>query len=130
MTRQLFLSLNGIMFVPFGLLMLLIPDTLFPMLDIELDGDGLVIASTVGSMLLSFGLICWLVRKVADNSIAIQAILMGNLLFHSIDSFLTGKAAFMGTMNQAGFIFSSMHLVFALGFAYYLWRSKKQLLTN
>ena len=108
-----------------GLMMLTIPIILFPMLEINLDADGLVMASTVGSMLFSFGLICWIGRNAEGNNPALQAILVGNLVFHAIDSFLTGKAAITGTMNGAGFIFSSMHFIFALGFGYYLWRLSK-----
>lgn len=108
------------MFIPFGIAMLALPSFLFPMLAVELEADGLVIASTVGSMLLSFGVICWLARDVAGPSPELRAILIGNLLFHSIDSFLTGKAAFLGVMNMAGFLFSSMHFLFAIGFLFYL----------
>ena len=122
MTLKNFLSINGIMFIPFGLMMLFIPAMLFPMLDVNLDTDGLIMASTVGSMLLSFGLVCWFARSETENSTSLRAILIGNLVFHSIDSFLTGNAAILGTMNAAGFIFSSMHFLFAVGFGYYLWK--------
>lgn len=122
MTLKNFLSINGIMFVPFGLMMLFMPAMLFPMLKINLDADGLLMASTVGSMLLSFGLVCWFARNEKDNSSSLKAILIGNLVFHSIDSFLTGRAAILGTMNAAGFMFSSMHFFFAVGFGYFLWK--------
>lgn len=120
MTLKNFLTINAIMFIPFGIAMLTVPSFLFPMLAVHLEADGLVIASTVGSMLLSFGVICWLARDVAGPSPELRAILTGNLLFHSIDSFLTGKAAVLGVMNMAGFLFSSMHFLFAIGFLFYL----------
>ena len=115
-----FLSINAFMFVPFGVGMLLIPQFIFPMVGVHLDPDGLVIASTVGSMLLSFGLICWFSKNESPYSIGMKAILIGNLVFHSIDSFLTGKGAITGVMNSMGFMFSSMHFLFALGFLYFL----------
>ena len=107
--------------------MLLIPSILFPMLAIHLETDGLVMASTVGSMLLSLGLICWRAREASLDSIGLQAILTGNLLFHAIDSFLTGKAAITGVMNGAGFLFSSLHFIFAVGFLYYLLMQAKKI---
>ena len=117
-----FLSINGFMFIPFGIMMLLIPTHLFPMLQVELDNDGLVMASTVGSMLFSFGLICWFARGEEGRTVSMKAILVGNFAFHAIDCFLTGKAAITGVMNEAGFIFSTMHFIFALGFMYYIWK--------
>jgi len=120
MTLRNFLSINGILFIPFGLMMVLIPTILFPILNVILDGDGLVMARTVGSMLLSFGLICWFARDVQEDNYLLQAIIIGNFTFHTIDSFLTGQAAFNGTMNEIGFVFSTMHFVLAVGFAYYL----------
>ena len=121
MTLKTFLSINGIMFVPFGVLMLTLPSKLFPMLGLNLAVDGLVMASMVGSMLLSFGVICWLGRKGVSGSVEMRALLVGNFLFHTIDSFLTAKAAFLGDMYAIGYVFSSMHLVFALLFLYYIW---------
>lgn len=108
------------MFIPFGIAMVTVPSFLFPMLALNLEADGLVMASTVGSMLLSFGVICLLGRNGAGPSIEMRALLVGNLLFHSIDSFLTGKAALLGVMNGAGYMFSSMHFLFALGFLFYI----------
>lgn len=115
------------MFIPFGIAMVTVPSFLFPILALHLEADGLVMASTVGSMLLSFGVICLLGRNGAGAgagaSTEMRALLVGNLLFHSIDSFLTGKAALLGVMNGAGYMFSSMHFLFAIGFLFYLRRS-------
>ena len=102
------------------------PSFIFPMVGVNLDADGLVMASTVGSMLLSFGVICFVARNEENNTIAMKAILIGNLLFHTIDSFLTGKGAIMGTMNAMGFMFSSMHFLFAIGFLYFLMKNKSE----
>lgn len=122
MTLRNFLSINGIMFVPFGLVMLLIPNLFFPMLSVNLDGDGLMMASMVGSMLLSFGLICWFARNAEQTGQGMRAILIGNMTFHFIDSFLTGKSAATGVMNEVGFMFSAMHLALAIGFGLFLWK--------
>lgn len=122
MTLRNFLTFNGAMFIPFGIVMLLIPHLFFPILAVNLDGDGLMMASMVGSMLLSFGLICWVARDVVQTSPALRALLIGNLTFHAIDSFLTGKAAATGAMNGLGFMFSAMHFVLAAGFGFFLWK--------
>ena len=97
----------------------------FIMIGVNLDADGTVMASTVGSMLFSFGLICWIAKdgKLTDPNM--KAILFGNLAFHCIDSFLTGKSAITGVMNQMGYMFSAMHFIFALAFSYYIWKAFK-----
>lgn len=120
MKLKTFLTLNAIMFIPFGMGMLAMPSLIFPMLNVHLDADGLVMASTVGSMLLSFGLICLIAKNETNNTAGMKAIFIGNLAFHTIDFVLTGKAAFTGVMNSFGYLFSSMHLLFALGFLYFL----------
>jgi hypothetical protein len=125
MKLKTFLTINAIMFIPFGIGMLIMPSNIFPILSVNLDADGLVMASTVGSMLLSFGLICFFAKNEASNTVSIKAILIGNLSFHTIDFMLTGKGAFTGVMNQIGYVFSTMHFLFAVGFLYYIIQSKK-----
>ena len=120
-----FLIINAVMFIPFGVGMLALPSTIFPMIGVNLDADGLVMASTVGSMLLSFGLICLFSRNERNNTAGMKAILIGNLTFHTIDSFLTGKAAVTGVMNQIGFMFSVMHFLLAVGFLYFIAKTNR-----
>lgn len=125
MKLKMFLTINAIIFIPFGVGMLAIPSMIFPMLEVNLDADGLVMASTVGSMLLSFGLICLFARNEDLKTIGMKSILIGNLTFHTIDFLLTGKGVLTGVMNSMGFVFSFMHLIFAVGFLYFLIKSKK-----
>ncbi len=126
MKLKTFLTINSIMFIPFGIGMLMIPTFIFPLIDVNLDTDGLLMASTVGSMLLSFGIICLVSRNENINTIGMKSILMGNLSYHSIDFVLTGKGAFTGAMNSMGYMFTSLHFLFALGFLYFLISSKKK----
>ncbi len=120
-----FLTVNAIMFIPFGIGMLVVPHLIFPMIHVNLDSDGLLMASTVGSMLLSFGIICYVSRNESQNTIGMKAVLMGNLSFHAIDFLLTLKGAYTGVMNGIGYMFSTLHFLFALGFLYFLFVSKK-----
>ena len=128
MKLKTFLTINAILFIPFGIGMLLIPAFIFPIIEVNLDTDGLLMASTVGSMLFSFGLLCFLSRKEDDNSVTLRAILIANLAFHAIDSFLTGKGALTGVMNSLGYVFSSMHFLFALGFLFFLLKRKYKII--
>ena len=124
MNLKTFLTINALLFIPFGVGMLLTPSLIFSMIDVNLDDDGLLMASTVGSMLWSFGILCLLARNEQENSLSLQALLVGNLSFHTIDCFLTFKGAYSGVMNSLGFIFSGMHLLFALGFLFYYLKTR------
>lgn len=125
MSLKNFLIINAVMFIPFGLGMLFMPSMIFNMIDVQLDSDGLLMANTVGSMLLSFGLICLVGRNANTPSPALEAMLVGNLSFHAIDSLLTFKAAFSGVMNSLGYIFSGMHFLFAIGFLMFYLKNRK-----
>lgn len=120
MNIKQFLSINAFMFMPFGAGMLLVPNLIFPVLQVELDLDGLLMARTVGSMLFSFGLICFSARHAEPGSMGLRAVLLGNFSFHAIDFTLTSMGALTETMNALGYIFSIMHFIFAAGFLYFL----------
>lgn len=124
MKLKSFLTLNSVMFIPFGIGMLIIPSLIFPLIGVNLDMDGSLMASTVGSMLLSFGIVCFLGRNENVNTIGMKAILAGNLSFHAIDFILTGQGAITAVMNPIGYMFSSLHFLFALGFLYFLIKSR------
>ncbi|MEP2936081.1 MAG: hypothetical protein ABJM06_13270 [Gilvibacter sp.] len=126
MKLNTFFTLNAIMFMPFGLAMLFIPTKVFSMIGLTFDAHGLEMASMVGSMLFSFGLVCLFARKYQGNSAALEAILIGNLSFHLIDSILTFKGAYSGVMNSTAYLFSSMHMLLALGFLFYLYKVKSE----
>lgn len=113
------------MFIPFGIGMLLMPSLIFPMIGVHLDSDGLLMASTVGSMLFSFGLICLLAKNLTYDSPGFTALLVGNLSFHLIDSVLTLRGAASGVMNSFGYAFSAMHFVLAIGFLIYVLKARK-----
>ncbi|MEP5612200.1 MAG: hypothetical protein ABJP45_08115 [Cyclobacteriaceae bacterium] len=122
MTLKNFLSINAILFVPFGLAMLIAPTYLFPMFGINLDFDGTLMARVFGSALLSLGLICYLVKSESRSNNALKAILVGNLLFHGIDTASTFVASSTGVMNSMGWMFTFLHFVLAVGFLYFLFK--------
>ena len=122
MSLKQFLLTNFFFFSPFGLGMLFVPQLIFPLLDVDLNPDGIIMARTVGSMLFSFGLSCWVAKDASIHDLGLRAVLMANFSFHLIDSGLTFIGAFSEHMNGLGFMFSSTHLIFALGFLFFLRR--------
>lgn len=127
MRLKLFLIINSLLFVPFGLMMLTIPGMLFPMFAIDLDADGILMARVFGSALLSIGLMCYLVRNEPNGSIGLMAIMIGNAVFHGLDAVSTFIASYTGVMNSLGWLFFTLHFVLALvflGFIRSVWISE------
>jgi hypothetical protein len=127
MRLKLFLIINSLLFVPFGLMMLTIPGMLFPMFAIDLDADGILMARVFGSALLSIGLMCYLVRNEPNGSIGLMAIMIGNAVFHGLDAVSTFIASYTGVMNSLGWLFFALHFVLALvflGFIRSVWISE------
>lgn len=124
MSLKQFLVVNGILFVPFGLVMLAIPGMFFPMVGVDLDPDGLLMARVSGSGLLNFGIMCYLARNEGSESMGLKAILIGNLIFHGLDAVSTFIASYTGVMNTLGWLFCGLHFILAIGFLYFLNRLK------
>ena len=120
-----FLTINAVLFVPFGLTMLLVPALLFPLFGIDLDADGILMARVFGPALFNFGLICYLIRKEQQFTIGMKAVLVGNFLFHAIDAISTLIASLNGVMNTLGWLFFTLHLVLAIGFLVYILQKPK-----
>lgn len=125
MNLKNFLFLNAILFVPFGIAMVILPNALFPLFGIDLDADGTVMARVFGSALLTIGLMCYLVRNDSTSSNGIKAILIGNFLFHTIDAVSTLIASLNGVMNALGWMFFGLHAALSVGFLYFLTRKMK-----
>ena len=120
MNLKQFLVVNALLFVPFGLVMLAIPGIFFPMVGVDLDADGLLMARVSGSGLLNFGIMCYLARHEGRESMGLKAILIGNLIFHGLDAISTFIASYTGVMNTLGWLFCGLHFVLALGFLHFL----------
>jgi hypothetical protein len=121
-----FLLTNAVLFVPFGLAMLIAPAVLFPLFGIDLDADGILMARVFGSALMNFGLICFLIRNEHEFSVGMKAVLAGNFFFHAFDAGSTFVASFNGVMNILGWMFFGLHFVLAIGFLVYLLRKEQE----
>ena len=125
MNSKTFLWINAILFVPFGIGMILMPGILFPIFGVNLDADGILMARVFGSALMNFGWMCYFIRESSLQSVGVRAILVSNFIFHALDAITTFISTYTGVMNSLGWMFSGLHFVLAIGFLYFL-RGKEE----
>lgn len=118
MKRSTFLAISAIIAIFFGITMLLMPDKMLAMYAITMDGGGILVGRSLGALLFSLGLINWTARK-AEDSLALRAILFGNLASHALTLVLDLMGTTSGDISAQGWGAVVMHLVLGAGFAYY-----------
>ncbi len=123
MKRSTFLTIAALIAILFGLGMLFMPEEFLGMWGLTLSSGGIFLGRSVGALLLSLGVINWIVRNAPD-SVALHAILYGNLAVHLLTGTLDLFATTSGVINVQGWGAVSLHVVLGAGFAYYLFVRK------
>lgn len=122
MQRKTFLTIASIIPMAVGSLALVAPALLIGVLKgAETNPAAEVMARTVGVLLLTVGLVSFLVRGEGDSS-TLRAVLTGNLVLQlallPIDPLAYASGVFVGL---GSFLPNTiLHVVLALAFAYYL----------
>lgn len=120
MNIKTFLLLTAIIYLPFGLMMLLFPLELFGFYGFELNEAGAILGRVVGAAIIGMGLINYFSRKEGLASLAVRAVLIGNLVYHLIDLIAVGIPTIEGVVNGWTWSFVGLHLVLSIGFGYFL----------
>lgn len=123
MKRSTFLAIAAAIGVLFGLAMLMMTEQFVGMWGLTLTEGGVFLGRSLGAFLFSIGIVNWIVRNAPD-SIALDAILYGNLAVHLLTGALDLFATTTGVINAQGWGAVVMHLVLGGGFAYYLFVRK------
>lgn len=119
MKLKTFLTVTAVIYIPFGIAMILIPNLLFGFYGFELGQDGIVLGRVVGSAIVGLGLINFISRNQFLPSTALKAILMGNLIYHSIDICIIAPPTYQGTLNGFTWSFVGLHITLAFAFGYF-----------
>ncbi len=120
MKLKSFLLLTAIIYLPFGLMMLLFPLELFGFYGFELNEAGAILGRVVGAAIIGLGLVNYFARNEDLPSQAIRAVLIGNMVYHLIDLVTVGIPTIEGVVNAWTWSFVGLHLVLSLGFGYFL----------
>ena len=122
MKLKSFLIITAIIYIPFGIGMMLIPYQLFGIYGFDLNADGAILGRVVGAAIVGLGLINYLSRNEDLSSVSLRAILIGNLVYHVLDTFIDFFPTYQGVVNAFTWSFVVLHIVLAIGFAYFLFR--------
>ena len=121
MKRSSFLLIAAIIPLLFGLVMMVVPDT---MLSNTLTSDANLqthsVTQWVGFGVFTIGLINFLSRN-DGGSTALKAIMIGNIVFHTLGVFFDIYDYSIGVMKLAGLLTGlAPHSFLIIGFVYYL----------
>jgi hypothetical protein len=118
MKRSTFLALTAVLAMLIGISLLLSPDKMFTMMAMTVDAATILTGRLVGAFLFSLGLINWTARNVED-SVAVRAILYGNLSAHVLGLVVDIIGVTSGVVNGQAWGSAVMHVILGIGFAYY-----------
>lgn len=103
----------------FGILMLIVPGTLFSIFGATLTDAGMFPAREYGSALIGITCLCWIGRN-ANESLATKAIIVALFVYDLIAFIMTTITVIYGVLNALGWFVVFVYLFFTLGFGYYL----------
>ncbi len=124
MKRSTFLAISAFIAIIFGLVMFIMPGRASGMYSIAMSEGAKAMERYLGAFLVSIGIMNWIARK-ADDSLALRAILYGNLAVHALTLVTDLLAITSGAVTSQAWGSAVLHVVFGAGFAYYAFAKPK-----
>lgn len=119
MSHKTFLSIAAVIGIVFGIGMLIAPEQVLELYAIPSSEGSKSIARSFGALMFSVGIMNWIARGVED-SVALRAILYGNLAIHLLTLVIDLLALTSGGMSAQGWGSVILHALFGAGFAYFV----------
>jgi len=122
MKLSVFSSIWAIIYLIFGLGLLLIPLTFMKTYGVALDHEGEFMTRILGSSLTAFGLIYRFNRNIPATDRGQANLLLGSFIYNLIDIPVVLMATLNGYMNTLGWIPVGLHLFLAVTFGYFIFK--------
>src|SRR5262245_35258248 len=119
MKLKTLLIIATVIFIPFGVGLLIAAGPLMSFYGLMLDQDANVVAQIFGAALIGYCAMNWTARN-ASSSESQRAIVLNNFLFHVIALFPAFFATVSGVLNGLGWSSVIIHVFLAGGFGYFL----------
>jgi len=122
MKLSAFSAIWAIIYLVFGLGLLIIPVMFMKTYGVALDHEGEFMTRILGSSLTAFGLIYWFNRRVAITDRAQVNLVLGSFIYNIIDIPVVLTVTLNGYMNQMGWIPVILHVFLAVTFGYFAFK--------
>jgi hypothetical protein len=96
------LTVWAILYLVFGLNLLVIPKQFMTIFGCPLDNHGVLIGRTFGSALIGLFLLYYMLRNINRNNSTFKAIIYCSLIFNALSTPFMATATLNGVMNQLG----------------------------
>ena len=112
------LAISAVMYILFGLGMLIAGAELLRVWGLVLDRNGALVAQVLGSALIGLAVINSSGRNAPEQN-ALRPILFGNFMYNAVGFFVLVVSTVSGVTNALGWSIVAIHIVLALGFGYF-----------
>lgn len=119
MKLKLLLVFNTVVALVFGVGFLLVPTTVAGLYGMSSNPVASLAAQFFGAALIGIGLICLLLRDVADP-VSQRAIVLSQFVSTIIGAIVAVMGTTSGVMNAVGWTSAAIFLFLALGYGYFL----------
>jgi pilus assembly protein TadC len=120
MKYRYFMIASAVAYLGFGLPFLFAAEFMMNLFGMPLSPG---VARVLGASYIGYGVLNWQARSAEDSELR-RAIILSNFVIHLISLPVTLIGLNTGLVNSLGWAAAGFHLVFGLGFAYYLWKPK------
>ena len=122
MKLSTFAIIWAVLYIGFGLGLLIIPVQFMSTYGVALNEPGTLMARTLGAALTAFALTFWLNRNIELPNKAWQNLLFTSFIYNVIDTPIALMATLNGVMNSMGWIPVGLHIFLAATLGYFAFK--------
>ncbi len=114
----------AILYMGFGLGLLIIPIQFMSTYGVTLDQNGLMMTRILGAALTAYALTFWMNRNLPSSEKAWKNLLISSFIYNVLDIPIVFMATLNGIMNAMGWMPVGLHLFLAITFGYFAFSKK------
>jgi hypothetical protein len=117
MKAKTFLPIAAILYLGFGLGLLLVPVPFMSVYGVNLDSGGALMARILGAALIGFALLFWRTRTLVASP-ALHSVFLASFVYNVLDLPIVTIATMSGVMSSFGWSAVGLHVFLAVGFGW------------
>lgn len=112
----------AVLYIGFGLGLLIIPVQFMATYGVSLDDSGVLMARILGAALTAYALTFWLNRNIPSTEKGWYNLLLTSFIYNIVDIPIVLMATLNGVMNSMGWMPVGLHVFLAATFGYFAFR--------